>query len=169
MNVVKPLRQLLVLRRRRQERFDAEVREQVKRTKEAEREAESAQTHEADCAHLEQLAASKRQQLTERSFAPADLITAEFAVKAAQAVTQAAVASRTKADAVVEAQQSTLLACRQQVARNSKRIDDLNVRLAKALREREEREEDADAEESEETAGARIAARRRAREAAQGV
>ena len=167
MNVAKPLRQLLVLRRRRQERFEAQVREQSQRTKEAEAEAGDALAREADCAHREAHAVGRRLHVIEHSFAPRDLITAEFAVKAAQAVTLAAAADRTRADATVRDQHGTLLAYRLQAARNLKRIDDLNERLVKVLREREEREEDADAEESEETAGARIAARRAVREEAQ--
>ncbi len=169
MNFVKALRQLLVLRRRQQDRLETQVREQTQRTKEAEAEAAAALAYETDCAQREALAVSRRLHVTEQSFAPCDLITAEFAVKAVQPVALAAAAARPRAEPKVRDQHGTLLAYRLQAARNLKRIDDLNERLVKVLREREERQEDADAEESEETAGARIAARRAVREEAQGA
>jgi Bacterial type III secretion protein (HrpB7) len=169
MSTIKPLRQLLALRRRQQERYETEVREQTKRTRAAEHEAEAARTEEAACAQREQLTVSRRKQLTERSFAPADLITADFGVKAAQAVTLAATADCTRADATLRAENGALQASRLQASRNLKRIEDVGLRLAKVLRERDEREEDADAEESEETAGARIAKRRAVSEEARGA
>jgi Bacterial type III secretion protein (HrpB7) len=166
MNAINPLRKLLGLRQRRQERFETEVREQIKRTHEAEQVAAAARDHQASCAAREQVVVGKRQQVTERSFAPVDLITADFAVKAAAGLTQAAAGEVAKAETAAKTQVTTLAACRAQAARNLQRVDDLKERLAKALRDREERAEEVDAEESEETAAARIAGRRAAREEA---
>lgn len=166
MNVIKPLRQLLVLRRRRQERFETEVRTQTLRLREAEQQVDRACADEAACTGREQASNDKRRHVTEFSFAPADLIMAEFEVKAAAASTQAAAAVHAKARTAVTTQLDVLAGCKAQAARNLQRIDDLKERLAKALREREALEEESDAEESEETAAARIAGRRAAREEA---
>jgi phage-related tail protein len=168
-NAVKPLRQLIALRRRQQERFEAEVREQTKRLREAEREADAARTHETACAHREQASVGKRHQLMECGFAPLDLIIAELEVKASAAATQVAAAARAKVETAAKTQFEALLACRARAARNLQRLGDLEERLVKVLRARAEHEEDVDAEESEETAAARIVARRSALAEAHGV
>lgn len=169
MNTVKPLRKLIGLRKRQQDAADAEVLEQIKRVQAAEQQAAAAQSEHAACVEREQASAYKRQQVTERSFAPLDLVIAELAFKACAASTQKAASACAKAQATVATQAQALVVCRARAARILQRLNDLKQRVEKVLRERDEREEDVDAEESEETAAARISKRRIADRAAEHV
>lgn len=169
MNTVKPLRKLIGLRKRQQDAIDAEVLEQIKRVQEAEQQAAAAQSDHAACAERELASVNQREQVTERRFAPLDLVIAELAFKACAALTQKAASTCAKAQATVATQAQALVVCRARAARNLQRLNDLKQRVEKVLRERDEREEDVDAEESEETAAARISKRRIAEREAEHV
>ena len=166
MNPVKPLRQLIALRQRRQQRFDTDVKTQALQVQEAEQQLGLACAEEAACADREQALKNKRQVITESGFAPLDLVIAELSVKAAAVSTQAAAAIHVKAQTNVTTQLGLLGDCKARAKRNLQRIDNLKERVAKALRDRAELEEEFDAEESEETAASRIAGKRAAREGA---
>lgn len=166
MNVVKPLRQLIALRQRRQERFDTEVKTQTLQVREAEQQLGLACAEEAACADREQASNKRRRELTESSFSPLDLVIADLSVKAASASTQAAATLHVKAQTSVSTQLGLLVDCKLRAKRNLERIDNLKERVAKALRDRAALEEESDAEESEETAASRIAGKRATREGA---
>jgi hypothetical protein len=166
MSVVKPLRQLIALRQRRQERLDAAVSKQILQLRDAEQELDRACADEAACADREQVLQNKRRQVTESSFAPLDLVITDLDVKVASAATYAAAAKQAKAQSHRTAQLDLLVDCKGQATRNLQRIDDLKERVANVLRERAALEEESDAEESEEIAASRIAGRRAAREEA---
>lgn len=166
MNTVKPLRQLIALRQRRQQRFDTDVKTQALQVNEAEQQLGQACAAELTCSDREQASKNKRQAITESSFAPLDLVIAELSVKAAAVSTQAAAAIHVKAQTNVTTQLGLLGDCKARAKRNLQRIDNLKERVAKALRDRAELEEEFDAEESEETAASRIAGKRAAREGA---
>jgi hypothetical protein len=167
MNKVKPLRQLIAIRQRRQEHFDNDVKLQTLQVREAEQQLDQASAQETACVERGRVLNNKRQAMTESSFAPLDLVIADLDVKAATALTQAAAATHAKAQTTVATQLDLLANCKAQALRNLQRIDNLKERVAKALRERAAFEEETDAEESEETAASRIASKRAGREEAQ--
>lgn len=166
MNTVKPLRQLIAVRQRRQQGFDTEVKTQALQVHEAQQQLGLACAEEAACADRERASKNKRQVITESSFVPLDLVIASLNVKTAAASTQAAAAIHVKAQTNVTKQLGLLVDCKARAKRNLQRIDNLKERVAKALRDRAELEEEFDAEESEETAASRIAGKRAAREGA---
>jgi hypothetical protein len=167
MNKVKPLRQLIAIRQRRQEHFDNDVKVQTLHVLEAQQQRDQASAQETACVERARASNNKRQAVTESSFAPLDLVIADLDVKAATASIQAAAATHAKAQTTVATQIGLLANCKAQASRNLQRIDNLKEHVVKVQREREALEEETDAEESEETAASRIAGRRAGSEEAQ--
>jgi hypothetical protein len=158
---VKMLRRMGALRKRQHERLERTLSEQRKQLEQREAEVGEAQAFEEQKAQAERQACGERDLLTSQSFSPPALMAMDLHVQGcAQEVHQAAQLVA-KAHKLVQQQAAAVTVCRVNVKRNEERMKTLSERLAKALRDREQLEEDTEAEEAEETAAARMAARRK--------
>jgi hypothetical protein len=159
---VKPLRTLVGVRKRQQERLETSLLEQRRVLAERQAEVDAAQTEVQQCLVRENDNQAERQALLGSGFTPDKLVTLEHRQQVLAQATALARQGLQKHEKAVEQQHEVIRNVQRDIRRNAQRIDTFKQQIATILREREQAQEDTAEEEAEETSTARFCGRQRA-------
>jgi hypothetical protein len=161
-NSVKPLRTLVGVRKRQQERLEAALAEQRRLLAVRQAEAAQALDEARTCAERECSCRTERETLLASGFMPHQLITLQHHQDTLAAATAEANKLLKKREAAVTQQTQAVDVAQRETRRNAQRIDGFKAQIAKLLSAREQAQEDSAEEEAEETSTARFCGRQRA-------
>lgn len=159
---VKPLRTLVAVRKRQQERLEDSLKAQRQVLTERQAEASGAQSEKEACQEAERHNLAERDALLSCGFTPDKLIGLEHQQQTLARATAQADAQLKKCEAAVAQQTQAVLAVQRDIRRNAQRIDGFKAQINLLVSTRDQALEDSAEEEAEETSTARFCGRQRA-------
>ena len=167
MSGIKSLRTLVRLKTRRVDQHEEALQDARAQLAQAVEATAAARESEAQVRAAERAVANRLAETTAKGFDSRDVITLQMLLKdAEQNTTQAEQATR-QAEGEEEQAEQQRSGCERELKRTQEQLEALQQRLQKALQDADLAQEDAQDEEAEETAVARMLARRRTLERAQ--
>ena len=167
MSGIKSLRTLVRLKTRRVEQHDQALQDAKVQLAQAIEATAAARDSEAQVRAAEQAVATRLEETTARGFDSRDVITLQMLLKEAEQHTAQAAQATQQAEAHEQQAEQQRSGCERELKRMKEQLEALQQRLQKALLDADLAQEDAQDEEAEETAVARMLARRRTLERAQ--
>jgi hypothetical protein len=159
---VKPLRTLIGVRQRQQERLEHTLKAHRSVLADGQTEASGAQAAKLDCLNRERQNVAQREALLASGFTPDELVRIEHHQQTLAAATAQAAARVVKCEAAVAQQMQAVLLAQRDIRRNTQRIDGFKAQVDLLISAREQALEDGAEEEAEETSTARFCGRQRA-------
>jgi peptidoglycan hydrolase CwlO-like protein len=159
---VKPLRTLVAVRKRQQERLEDALKAQRQVLTERQAEASGAQAEKEACQEDERHNLAEREALLAGGFTPDKLIGLEHQQQTLVNATTHADARLKKCETAVAQQTQAVLAVQRDIRRNAQRIDGFKAQINLLISARDQALEASAEEEAEETSTARFYGRQRA-------
>jgi Bacterial type III secretion protein (HrpB7) len=159
---VKPLRTLVAVRKRQQERLEDALKSQRQVLAERQAEAGGAQAEKEACQEAERHNLAERDVLLSCGFTPDKLIGLEHQQQTLANATMQGDARLKKCEEAVAQQTQAVLAVQRDIRRNAQRTDGFKAQINLLISARDQALEDSAEEEAEETSTARFCGRQRA-------
>lgn len=167
MSGIKSLRTLVRLKTRRVDQHEQALQEARAQLAQAVEATAAARESEEQVRAAEHAVAARLEETTTKGFDSRDVITLQMLLKEAEQHTAQAEQATRQAEAEEEQAEQQRSGCERELKRTQEQLEALQERLQKALQDADLAQEDAQDEEAEETAVARMLARRRTLERAQ--